>query len=235
MSFAADDTTVCDTQTVSLTGSSAGDVTPNTWAWFDNEVIFATTANTTRIFAAGTHNVEYYGCNGAACTDYENKTAYIHSDQHQTVGFIANGTTKYEGDCFFLADTTTGDRDSYKWLINNVSNGTTEDLVFCCPTNGTYDVQHAVSNAGCGEAWHNETSYLTCLPPPTPTPTPAPTPLPYGNFRYDSLYVNGLNNNSQIRRAVDMVYQRGGTYQVNIHGTGLFPNMQLIVKNKSAY
>ena len=38
------------------------------------------------------------------------------------------------------------------------------------------------------------------------------------NFGYPTQYANGLNNNSQIRRSTDMVYQRGGSYQVTLTG-----------------
>ena len=34
------------------------------------------------------------------------------------------------------------------------------------------------------------------------------------SFNYIQLYGNGLNDNSQIRRSADFVYQRGGTYKI---------------------
>ena len=37
-------------------------------------------------------------------------------------------------------------------------------------------------------------------------------------FGYQRLYSNFLNSNSQIRRSTDMVYQRGGTYEVVLTG-----------------
>ena len=37
-------------------------------------------------------------------------------------------------------------------------------------------------------------------------------------FGYPQLYANGLNNNTQIRRSTDMIYQRGGTYSVTLTG-----------------
>lgn len=49
-------------------------------------------------------------------------------------------------------------------------------------------------------------------------------------FGYASLYGNGLNSNSQIRRSVDFVYQRGGTYEVVLTGTTLENSMQLTVE-----
>ena len=49
------------------------------------------------------------------------------------------------------------------------------------------------------------------------------------SFGYVQLYSNGLNDNSQIRRSVDMVYQRGGTYKVVLTGTTYEPSMQLVV------
>lgn len=48
-------------------------------------------------------------------------------------------------------------------------------------------------------------------------------------FGYPSLYANGLNNNTQIRRATDMVYQRGGTYGVTLTGDTYEPSMELVV------
>ena len=48
-------------------------------------------------------------------------------------------------------------------------------------------------------------------------------------FGYAKLYANGLNDNSQIRRSTDMVYQRGGTYKVVLTGTTYQPSMQLVV------
>jgi hypothetical protein len=38
------------------------------------------------------------------------------------------------------------------------------------------------------------------------------------NFVYQQLYSNGINSNSQIRRSADMIYQRGGTYEVVLLG-----------------
>lgn len=49
-------------------------------------------------------------------------------------------------------------------------------------------------------------------------------------FGYPQQYANGLNNNSQIRRAVDMVYQRGGEYQVTLTGTSYLPSLTLSVQ-----
>jgi hypothetical protein len=48
-------------------------------------------------------------------------------------------------------------------------------------------------------------------------------------FGYPILYSNGLNSNSQIRRSVDFLYQRGGTYEVVLTGSTLVPSMQLVV------
>jgi len=41
-----------------------------------------------------------------------------------------------------------------------------------------------------------------------------PTPI----FGYQRLYANNLNSTSQIRRSTDMVYQRGGTYEIVLTG-----------------
>jgi hypothetical protein len=41
-----------------------------------------------------------------------------------------------------------------------------------------------------------------------------PTPI----FGYPALYANNLNSTSQIRRSTDMVYQRGGTYEIVLTG-----------------
>ncbi|CAB5214271.1 hypothetical protein UFOVP185_44 [uncultured Caudovirales phage] len=49
------------------------------------------------------------------------------------------------------------------------------------------------------------------------------------SFGYAQLYGNGLNNTSQIRRSVDFVYQRGGSYGVTLTGTTNEPSMQLVV------
>ena len=48
-------------------------------------------------------------------------------------------------------------------------------------------------------------------------------------FGYPSLYSNGLNNNTQLRRSTDMVYQRGGTYQVVLTGDTYVSSMKLNV------
>ena len=49
------------------------------------------------------------------------------------------------------------------------------------------------------------------------------------SFGYPQLYANGLNNNSQLRRSNDFIYQRGGTYQVTLTGSTLEPSMELLV------
>ena len=47
---------------------------------------------------------------------------------------------------------------------------------------------------------------------------------------YASLYPNGLNNNTQIRRSVDMIYQRGANYNVILTGDTYISSMQLSVE-----
>jgi hypothetical protein len=49
------------------------------------------------------------------------------------------------------------------------------------------------------------------------------------SFGYVQLYSNGLNSTSQIRRSADMVYQRGGTYEVVLTGTTNESSMELSV------
>jgi hypothetical protein len=49
------------------------------------------------------------------------------------------------------------------------------------------------------------------------------------SFGYQQLYANGLNSNTQIRRAVDMIYQRGATYEVVLSGTTFESSMQLVI------
>jgi len=49
------------------------------------------------------------------------------------------------------------------------------------------------------------------------------------SFGYPQLYANGLNSNTQIRRSTDMVYQRGGTYEVVLTGSTYQSSMQLDV------
>jgi hypothetical protein len=48
-------------------------------------------------------------------------------------------------------------------------------------------------------------------------------------FGYQSLYSNGLNSNTQLRRSTDMVYQRGGTYEVVLTGDTYLSSMTLDV------
>jgi hypothetical protein len=48
-------------------------------------------------------------------------------------------------------------------------------------------------------------------------------------FQYPSLYANGLNSNTQLRRSTDMVYQRGGTYEIVLTGDTLQSSMELDV------
>jgi hypothetical protein len=49
------------------------------------------------------------------------------------------------------------------------------------------------------------------------------------NFGYPQLYANGLNNNTQLRRSTDMVYQRGGSYDVVLTGDTYISSMELNV------
>jgi hypothetical protein len=46
-------------------------------------------------------------------------------------------------------------------------------------------------------------------------------------FGYQQLYANGLNSNTQLRRSADMVYQRGGTYEVVLTGDTYTSSMEL--------
>ena len=49
------------------------------------------------------------------------------------------------------------------------------------------------------------------------------------SFGYPQLYANGLNSNTQIRRSTDMIYQRGGTYEVVLTGSTYESTIQLEV------
>jgi hypothetical protein len=48
-------------------------------------------------------------------------------------------------------------------------------------------------------------------------------------FGYPILYANGLNNNTQLRRSTDMVYQRGGNYNIVLTGDTFESSMELDV------
>jgi hypothetical protein len=48
-------------------------------------------------------------------------------------------------------------------------------------------------------------------------------------FGYQTLYANGLNNNTQIRRSTDMIYQRGANYNIVLTGTTYESSMELDV------
>lgn len=48
-------------------------------------------------------------------------------------------------------------------------------------------------------------------------------------FGYQRLYSNNLNSNTQLRRSTDMVYQRGGTYEVVMTGDTYVQTMRLDV------
>jgi len=50
------------------------------------------------------------------------------------------------------------------------------------------------------------------------------------SFGYPELYANGVNNNTQLRRATDMIYQRGATYDVVLTGDTYQPSMVLQVQ-----
>ena len=50
------------------------------------------------------------------------------------------------------------------------------------------------------------------------------------SFGYPTQYANGLNNNSQIRRSTDMIYQRGGEYQVTLTGSSYQSSLYLDVQ-----
>jgi hypothetical protein len=50
------------------------------------------------------------------------------------------------------------------------------------------------------------------------------------SFGYPQLYANGLNNTSQIRRSTDMIYQRGGSYQVTLTGDTFVSSLVLDVQ-----
>lgn len=49
------------------------------------------------------------------------------------------------------------------------------------------------------------------------------------SFGYPQLYTNGLNSNTQLRRSTDMIYQRGGTYEVVLTGNTYLTSMELDV------
>lgn len=47
------------------------------------------------------------------------------------------------------------------------------------------------------------------------------------SFGYQQLYANGLNSNTQLRRSTDMVYQRGGNYEIVLTGSTYESSMEL--------
>jgi len=49
------------------------------------------------------------------------------------------------------------------------------------------------------------------------------------SFGYPSLYGNGLNSNTQLRRSTDMIYQRGGTYEIVLTGSTYVSTMSMTV------
>ena len=49
------------------------------------------------------------------------------------------------------------------------------------------------------------------------------------SFGYPQLYANGLNNNTQLRRSTDMVYQRGGNYNIVLTGSTYEDDMEMDV------
>lgn len=50
------------------------------------------------------------------------------------------------------------------------------------------------------------------------------------SFGYPIQYANGLNSNSQLRRSTDMIYQRGGEYEVILTGDTYISSMELQVQ-----
>lgn len=50
------------------------------------------------------------------------------------------------------------------------------------------------------------------------------------SFGYPTQYANGLNSNSQLRRSTDMVYQRGGEYEVILTGNTYVSSLELQVQ-----
>jgi hypothetical protein len=50
------------------------------------------------------------------------------------------------------------------------------------------------------------------------------------NFGYPTQYANGLNSNSQLRRSADMIYQRGGEYEVILTGDTYNASLELQVQ-----
>ena len=50
------------------------------------------------------------------------------------------------------------------------------------------------------------------------------------SFGYPTQYANGLNSNSQLRRSTDMIYQRGGQYEVILTGDTYNASLELQVQ-----
>jgi len=50
------------------------------------------------------------------------------------------------------------------------------------------------------------------------------------SFGYPTQYANGLNSSSQLRRSTDMIYQRGGEYEVILTGTTYSASLELQVQ-----
>ncbi len=50
------------------------------------------------------------------------------------------------------------------------------------------------------------------------------------SFGYPTQYANGLNSSSQLRRSTDMIYQRGGQYEVILTGNTYNASLELQVQ-----
>jgi len=148
--FEADQTSVCEGETVNFTDLSSE--SPSSWSWTFNGGTPATSTdqNPSVVYStAGTYEVSLSVTNSAG-GDTETKTGYITVEAAPTVT-AANGGDVCEGEDIFLSATGTGG-DSWEWTGPDSYSSTLEDPSIVSASlsmAGDYTVTHTNTTTGC--------------------------------------------------------------------------------------
>ncbi|MFO7880243.1 MAG: PKD domain-containing protein [Bacteroidales bacterium] len=148
--FEADQTSVCEGETVNFTDLSSE--SPSSWSWTFNGGTPATSTdqNPSVVYStAGTYEVSLSVSNSAG-DDTETKTAYITVEAAPTVT-AANDGDVCEGEDIFLSATGTGG-DAWEWTGPDSYSSTLEDPSIAAATlsmAGDYTVTHTNTTTGC--------------------------------------------------------------------------------------
>jgi PKD repeat protein len=164
--FSADETMICEGESVQFTDLSSGPVEEYEWDFGDETSAQANPSHT--YAAAGTYTVRLT-VTGGECSDTEVKTDYITVHADLVAAFSADETMICEGESVRFTDTSSGDGiTSRLWEFGDGATSTEENPVHAyeTPRATPYTVTLTIGN-GCDQDVETKTGFITVGEGPT--------------------------------------------------------------------